>query len=381
MQLLKSSAILALAILSANALPAADRAAAEQRGLLDDIQITDDLIIFDSPAFPDPNNPGNTLVQLQSFASLRQIDLGVVSSAVSAFLGTLGVDVGDSLNTLQERIRLLGAIGLPGKSATISVSGCVNEVETGETSGLPNLGMSIATASLGDCGSATELTGTASLTFLDNRKISGSIFASPDSGFGVISDIDDTVKISNVLDTLELIKSTLLDEPKAVPGMPELYTSLAASLNKPQFVYITGSPFQLFPFLNDFLDSAYSTAKGPIFTQNLTVIDPVQAIQFITNSNTQAYKVSQIDRLQAMYPNKKWLAIGDSTQKDPEVYAEAFNKGVAISCAWIRQVEGADNSAERFATAFAGVPPDKFRVFTDAEIPALANIEVAGGEC
>lgn len=50
-----------------------------------------------------------------------------------------------------------------------------------------------------------------------------------------------------------------------------------------------------------------------------------------------------------------------------------------MQCIWIRKVDGAANSAERFAAAFAGVPANKFRLFTD---PAeLMNINVAGGQC
>jgi len=108
--------------------------------------------------------------------------------------------------------------------------------------------------------------------------------------------------------------------------MPELYTSLSQSLKQPQFVYITGSPFQLYPFLNNFLDTTYASAKGPIFAQNLTIVDPSQTISFLTNGNenTEAFKTATINKVKAMYPNKKWLAIGDSTQKDPEVYGEAY---------------------------------------------------------
>jgi phosphatidate phosphatase APP1 len=123
----------------------------------------------------------------------------------------------------------------------------------------------------------------------------------------------------------------LLEEPKVVPGMPELYATLAQSLPTPQFVYITATPYQFYPFLNSFIDSTFSASKGPIFTQNLTVVDIPEVIKFITDDGVDplAYKLSMIDRVQAMYPNKKWVAIGDSTQKDPEVYAAAY---VAISC-------------------------------------------------
>lgn len=106
--------------------------------------------------------------------------------------------------------------------------------------------------------------------------------------------------------------------------MPILYSSLSKSLSDPQFVYITASPFQLYPFLNEFLDTTYSSAKGPIFTSNLTIADPSEIVQFVTSSNTEAFKIASIDRLKGMYPNKKWLAIGDSTQKDPEVYAQSY---------------------------------------------------------
>lgn len=52
-----------------------------------------------------------------------------------------------------------------------------------------------------------------------------------------------------------------------------------------------------------------------------------------------------------------------------------------ITCAWIRRVEGANNTDARFAAAFSGIPANKFRIYTDADIAGLANINVAGGEC
>lgn len=136
-------------------------------------------------------------------------------------------------------------------------------------------------------------------------------------------DIDDTIKISNVNDKLELIKATLLEQPKAVPGMPELYASLAANLNSPQFIYITGSPFQLYPLLRNFLDTAYTASNGPIFMQNLTLVDIPGLLDFAKSDGVLEYKTSMVDRVQAMYPKKRFVAIGDSTQKDPETYGSA----------------------------------------------------------
>ncbi|KDR77320.1 hypothetical protein GALMADRAFT_66735 [Galerina marginata CBS 339.88] len=381
MQLAKTLLSLALVATHINALPTSQ----QSRGVLDFANILDEILVFDSPAFPDPINPANTLMSVQTFVSLRQINLSPVTAAVTGILASLGINVGDSLNILQDRLKLFGAVGLPGKSATLSIPGCSHVVKTAQTSG-SDLGLSLETASLGKCSNSKEFTATASLGgILNDRNASASIFSSPDSGFGVISDIDDTVKVSYVLDKVALLKATLLEDPKAVTGMPELYASLAKSLNDPQFVYVSGSPFQLYPFLKNFIDTAFSASKGPFLVQNLTLVNPAEVIEFISNSdtNTETFKLAMIDRLKGMYPNKKWLAIGDSTQRDPEVYGESFRKfgPSTIVCSWIRRVDGANNTDARFASAFAGVPANKFRIYTDADIPNLANINVAGGEC
>ena len=52
-----------------------------------------------------------------------------------------------------------------------------------------------------------------------------------------------------------------------------------------------------------------------------------------------------------------------------------------IVCIWIRLFDGANNTDARFQAALAGVPSNKYRLFTDAEIPNLSNINVAAGEC
>jgi len=342
--------------------------------------VFNDILVFDAPAFPNPSQPGSTMVQLQAFVSLRSIDISTITSALEKGINALGINVGDKLATLQNRVQLLAAIGVPAKDLTLDIEGCSQSLTLPPTSGLPDLGMSLGNISAGQC-SGSLLAAKVKTSFLDSRDIEATVFNSPDSGFGVISDIDDTVKISNVLDKAALIKSTLIDDPLPVAGMPELYSSLARSI-QPQFIYVSGSPFQLYPFLRSFINTTYSASNGPIFLQNLTLLDIPEVVDFVTNGNVFEYKVAMIDRIKGMYPNKKFLCVGDSTQKDPETYGEVFRKyGDAITCSWIRRVEGANNTDERFAAAFAGVPKNKFRIFNDSEIPSLAQIDIAGGAC
>ena len=45
--------------------------------------------------------------------------------------------------------------------------------------------------------------------------------------------------------------------------MPELYAALAEKLD-PQFVFVTGSPYQLYPFLHDFINTTYNASAVSI---------------------------------------------------------------------------------------------------------------------
>ncbi|PPQ66431.1 hypothetical protein CVT24_007197 [Panaeolus cyanescens] len=325
-----------------------------------------DYMLFDGPAFPDPANPGNTLASLQAFVSRRRTNTGILAKAVTVVLRTKGIKViGEQATNLKKRVNLITVLGLSREQVKVHVDGCSQSATLQETAGFSNLGLVRQNVSLGSCaGTHHSLTATVQLPEGDHRSVKATIFRSPNSGYGVISDIDDTVKISHVLDKKALIRSTLLDEPKAVSGMPELYTKLSQTLKDPQFVYVSGSPFQLYPFLHEFIDSTYTTAKGPIMLQNLTVFDPRDVIEFIASSSDATYKhkMDSITTLRSFYPKKKWMMIGDSTQKDPEVYGRIYKRFPdMLLCAWIRQVENADNTPERFAKAFKDVPKNKWR--------------------
>ncbi|TFL03946.1 hypothetical protein BDV98DRAFT_563301 [Pterulicium gracile] len=388
-RLFRKSAILATPSFLLSALltaPSAHALPIASRQIFAGVPLTNSVLLFDSPAFPDPANPGSLIAEFQAYVSLRSVDASSLVGVLGDALETLGLDIGDDIGRAAERLALFASIGLPAQSVDVKVGGCGGDefVEVEDTD-LRDLGMMVRNVSIGSCeGLSAEgggrLQASVETSSLDDRVFEATVFASPADGFGVISDVDDTIKISNVLDKLELVRKTLLDEPTAVTGMPELYGSLQETLQDPSFFYVSGSPYQLYPFLRGFVQDNYPT--GPLFLKNLTILDLPSFISS-NQADTLNYKVSQIDRINGMYPAKQFLLIGDSTEQDPEVYGEVFRKYGAdfVACTWIRQVEGAENSEERFAAAFEGVPPEKVRVFTDAEIGSLASIDIAGGLC
>ncbi len=135
-------------------------------------------------------------------------------------------------------------------------------------------------------------------------------------------DIDDTIKITNVTETQLLLTNTFISNPEPVAGMPELYASLVSSLGDPDFIYLTGTPWQFYSFVHTFIQSTFSASPGPIINNNLTVTDVTQVFTDLLTLDTYTYKVEQITRIHGMYPDKTFLVVGDSGQTDPEVYGE-----------------------------------------------------------
>ncbi|KAL1748268.1 hypothetical protein HDZ31DRAFT_30040 [Schizophyllum fasciatum] len=337
------------------------------------------VLLFDSLAYQGPD--GTQLLAQEAYVHKTQIDIQDFLDDAADVLSSIGIDFGQDLANASDRLKLFAAVGVADREINVVVDGLDTSVTVGPTDDDDDRGLTWQNVTLGgDKVQSAKVVATAQTD--DGRTFASTVFAPKSDGWGVISDIDDTIKISHTLDKLELLKATFFEDPEPVAGMPELYASLTEKLD-PQFVYVTGSPYQLYPFLHDFLNTTYNASTGPIYTKNLTLTSASDLIGFISGGNTQEYKVSIIDALHGIFPNKTFLGVGDSTEADPETYGEVYRKYGPdfLGCAWIRAVDGANNTDERFEEAFTDVPKDRWRVFTDDEIAGLADIDLAGGSC
>ena len=134
-----------------------------------------------------------------------------------------------------------------------------------------------------------------------------------DGGLSVISDIDDTIKVSGVGNRKELLANTFLREFKSVTGMAELYQqwdALGAS-----FHYVSSSPWQLYRALQG-LHTELRFPAGTMHLRNFRLRD-----QLFKKFRIRRHgKVSAIQSLLKGLPGQKFVLIGDSGEKDPEIY-------------------------------------------------------------
>ena len=88
---------------------------------------------------------------------------------------------------------------------------------------------------------------------------------------------------------------------------------------------------------------------------------------------TYEFKVQKIRALMARFPKRTVVLVGDSGERDPEVYSTILSEfPERVDAVFIRNVSHEDQTASRFKTLFPGSALDKFRVFRNpSELPPL----------
>lgn len=203
----------------------------------------------------------------------------------------------------------------------------------------------------------------------DDRSFDGRVQFIPREGLSVISDIDDTVKISNVTNKKELLRNTFLRPAKAVPGMANRYQ--AWSKEGVAIHYLSASPWQLFEMLDSFRSDA-GLPQGSFLLRNFRLKDS-SALDFLSSS--APYKTAAIESLLTAFPKRTFVLVGDSGENDPEIYGEIYRKNPKlVSQIIIRNVTRAKRDDERFRKAMSAVPDSAWQLIDEAtEIRDLAE--------
>jgi hypothetical protein len=199
----------------------------------------------------------------------------------------------------------------------------------------------------------------------DSRAIAGEVYCLDATGLSVISDIDDTIKISEVTDKKALLRMTFLKAFEPVPGMAEVYRSWVSSVGA-QFHYVSASPWQLYRPLADFIrDNGFP--EGSFHLKPFRVKDETFFDLF---RSPEGYKLGVLEPLLNRFPDRQFILVGDSGERDPEIYGTLARKYPdQVRRVFIRELTDADRSAERYREAFSEIPAGKWDLFRDpAEI-------------
>ncbi len=161
-----------------------------------------------------------------------------------------------------------------------------------------------------------------------------------EAGFRVVSDVDDTIKITSVRSPISTIWHTLF-EMKAFAGMPELYQALMKLEGFQSVDYVSAAPAIVQNRFNRFLRTR-GFPEGRLHLRS-------------GGEDKQTYKLRVIRDLLNEFPNDEFILLGDDQELDPTIYFTLFleNPG-RIREIYIRSVQQArmPSAVYTFVTAF-----------------------------
>ena len=203
----------------------------------------------------------------------------------------------------------------------------------------------------------------------------GSVMLVPEEGVTVITDMDDTIKITDILNHKDKVANTFLRPFKAVPGMPALYRSWMEALGpRIHFHVVSAGPWQFNEPLRRFTEEA----RFPAFTWDMRSVDIGDVSVLLKEMNPDPndlyeFKLQKIRAFMARFPKRHVVLVGDSGEKDPDVYAKILSEFPnRVDAVFIRNVSREDQK-DRYEKLFRSKEAvAKLRVFLDPkELPPL----------
>jgi hypothetical protein len=160
-------------------------------------------------------------------------------------------------------------------------------------------------------------------------------------GLSLISDIDDTIKVTNIpAGRAMIIENTFYRPFVAVAGMAERYRGLG---DETAFHYVSGGPWQLYRPLAQFITTAgYPQGSFHMKSVRKNLLTPgswQDLSKLAGGAATTEQKLTQISDIIGHFPQRRFILVGDSGERDPEVYREIRDRFPRqIEAVWIRDL-------------------------------------------
>lgn len=158
---------------------------------------------------------------------------------------------------------------------------------------------------------------------------------------GVISDIDDTIVITgawNFMKHWRTVVANSAESRKAFPGLAHFYSALAGGFGgeetNPVF-YVSSSPWNLFDLFERFM-AIHGIPLGPMLLKDFGLTES----KWLTGGH-EDHKTIMIDRIMDRFPDLKFILVGDSGQRDADIYRRIALKAPSrVAAVFIREVSG-----------------------------------------
>jgi phosphatidate phosphatase APP1 len=208
---------------------------------------------------------------------------------------------------------------------------------------------------------------------IDGQAMQGNATILPPTGYSVVADIDDVIRITKVWEPLTGLRNTFVEPYQPVPEMPQLF-NLLNKLPNVGFHYATTTPM---PIAATYVRWIYTTYPfGSLDMRPINVADPSGAL----NARTD-----QLNRLRETFPRRKFIMIGDVASgtllRAYPNFAKQYPNNTA--CIFIRNTTYSypnfSNPTVNLERDFQGVPRSRWFVFNEPS--DLFDIDFTSDNC
>lgn len=159
----------------------------------------------------------------------------------------------------------------------------------------------------------------------------------PPAGVIVVSDIDDTLLHSNIsrkLLKLRTLMFTTLEKRRSVEAMRTLLNAFHDA--GATTFYLSNSEQNLYPLIYRFLEHN-TFPRGALFLKQMRRFWDV--MRTIRESERDVHKLSWLGKLLELFPNRRFVLLGDNTQNDLAIYLKtALRFPDRVQAIYIRKV-------------------------------------------
>lgn len=213
-----------------------------------------------------------------------------------------------------------------------------------------------------------------SLNMYVNGTMSGNATAYlvPPTGFTIISDIDDILRITKIYKPKEGLLNSFARPFTPWMNMPEIYANWSSSIPDFHFHYLTTTPEQVTRNYMEFIYKTYPL--GSFDTRPLNFSDVSATLQI---------RRFLLDKIFQTFPQRKFILMGDTTNSDVMKAYPALAKDYPgqVQCIFLRNTTATDDG-DLFpydTSGFEGIDQKQYMFFNVAD--DLKNLDIVGGNC
>ncbi|KAI1762539.1 hypothetical protein GGR53DRAFT_413840 [Hypoxylon sp. FL1150] len=194
----------------------------------------------------------------------------------------------------------------------------------------------------------------------------------PPTGFTIISDIDDILRVTKIYDPKEGLLNSFARAFTPWMNMPDIYANWSATIPDFHFHYLTTTPEQV---TRNYMEFIYKTYPLGSFD--------TRPLNFSDVSATLSIRKALLDKVFQTFPQRKFVLVADTSNSDvmkdyPQLVRDYPGQ---VQCIFLRNTTATD-ATDLFpydTSGFEGIDQKQYMFFVTPD--DLRSVDIVGGNC